>query len=141
MEGNNVSGCVQMEQYLSMYLGLFHFNDKYIVRTRQSLMTLYNRDGCFIIKRFTFFFFFFKMTWEFKITLFSYFLSSARKYQINPPGLRPSSPVSTDSNMSMAAVQRRPPKKQKQQPGSQRRDPYNEGTDDKITSINGQHGE
>uniref|UniRef100_A0A3B4AJR4 Uncharacterized protein n=1 Tax=Periophthalmus magnuspinnatus TaxID=409849 RepID=A0A3B4AJR4_9GOBI len=44
------------------------------------------------------------------------------------PGVRPASPVSTDSNMSMAAVQRRPPKKQKQHPGGQRRDPYNEGT-------------
>uniref|UniRef100_A0A3B4AIW9 Uncharacterized protein n=1 Tax=Periophthalmus magnuspinnatus TaxID=409849 RepID=A0A3B4AIW9_9GOBI len=39
------------------------------------------------------------------------------------PGVRPASPVSTDSNMSMAAVQRRPPKKQKQHPGGQRRDP------------------
>ncbi|XP_008307323.1 roundabout homolog 1 isoform X1 [Cynoglossus semilaevis] len=55
---------------------------------------------------------------------------SARKYQINPTGHRPGSPVSTDSNMSMAAVNRRPPKKQKQHnaghPGNQRRDPYNE---------------
>uniref|UniRef100_A0AAQ5XXH5 Roundabout, axon guidance receptor, homolog 1 (Drosophila) n=1 Tax=Amphiprion ocellaris TaxID=80972 RepID=A0AAQ5XXH5_AMPOC len=45
-------------------------------------------------------------------------------------GHRPGSPVSTDSNMSMAAVHRRPPKKQKQHPaghpGSQRRDAFNE---------------
>ncbi|XP_054868139.1 roundabout homolog 1 isoform X8 [Amphiprion ocellaris] len=56
--------------------------------------------------------------------------ASARKYQINPSGHRPGSPVSTDSNMSMAAVHRRPPKKQKQHPaghpGSQRRDAFNE---------------
>ncbi|XP_039986183.1 roundabout homolog 1 isoform X2 [Xiphias gladius] len=56
--------------------------------------------------------------------------ASARKYQINPSGHRPSSPVSTDSNMSMAAVHRRPPKKQKQHPaghqGNQRREAYNE---------------
>ncbi|XP_074535032.1 roundabout homolog 1 isoform X2 [Halichoeres trimaculatus] len=56
--------------------------------------------------------------------------ASARKYQINPSGHRPGSPVSTDSNMSMAAVHRRPPKKQKQHPvghpGNQRRDVYNE---------------
>ncbi|XP_028428920.1 roundabout homolog 1 isoform X3 [Perca flavescens] len=56
--------------------------------------------------------------------------ASARKYQINPSGHRPGSPVSTDSNMSMAAVHRRPPKKQKQQPaghpGNQRREAYNE---------------
>ncbi|XP_077578451.1 roundabout homolog 1 [Stigmatopora nigra] len=53
---------------------------------------------------------------------------SARKYQIHPVGHRPSSPVSTDSNMSMAAVHRRPPKKQKQHPavGNQRREAYNE---------------
>uniref|UniRef100_A0A8D2ZW74 Roundabout, axon guidance receptor, homolog 1 (Drosophila) n=1 Tax=Scophthalmus maximus TaxID=52904 RepID=A0A8D2ZW74_SCOMX len=58
----------------------------------------------------------------------------ARKYQINQSGHRPGSPVSTDSNMSMAAVHRRPPKKQKQHPaghpaglpGNQRREPYNE---------------
>ncbi len=60
------------------------------------------------------------------------FLFSARKYQINPSGHRPGSPVSTDSNMSMAAVHRRPPKKQKQHPaghpGNQRREAYNEGT-------------
>uniref|UniRef100_A0A3B4U7A8 Roundabout guidance receptor 1 n=1 Tax=Seriola dumerili TaxID=41447 RepID=A0A3B4U7A8_SERDU len=47
-------------------------------------------------------------------------------------GHRPGSPVSTDSNMSMAAVHRRPPKKQKQHPaghpGNQRREAYNEGT-------------
>lgn len=57
---------------------------------------------------------------------------SARKYQINPSGHRPGSPVSTDSSMSMAAVHRRPPKKQKQHPvghpGNQRREAYNEGT-------------
>lgn len=53
-------------------------------------------------------------------------VNSARKYQITPSGPRPCSPVSTDSNMSMAAVQRRPPKKQKQHPGGQRRDPYSE---------------
>uniref|UniRef100_A0A671YM26 Roundabout guidance receptor 1 n=1 Tax=Sparus aurata TaxID=8175 RepID=A0A671YM26_SPAAU len=56
--------------------------------------------------------------------------ASARKYQINPSGHRPGSPVSTDSNMSMAAVHRRPPKKQKQHPaahpGNQRREVYNE---------------
>uniref|UniRef100_A0A3B4AJF1 Uncharacterized protein n=1 Tax=Periophthalmus magnuspinnatus TaxID=409849 RepID=A0A3B4AJF1_9GOBI len=49
--------------------------------------------------------------------------TGSRKYQIAGPGVRPASPVSTDSNMSMAAVQRRPPKKQKQHPGGQRRDP------------------
>ncbi|XP_034024256.1 LOW QUALITY PROTEIN: roundabout homolog 1 [Thalassophryne amazonica] len=56
--------------------------------------------------------------------------ASARKYQIAPSGHRPGSPVSTDSNMSMAAVHRRPPKKQKQHPaghpGNQRREGYNE---------------
>uniref|UniRef100_A0A3P9NRS9 Roundabout guidance receptor 1 n=1 Tax=Poecilia reticulata TaxID=8081 RepID=A0A3P9NRS9_POERE len=45
-------------------------------------------------------------------------------------GHRPGSPVSTDSNMSMAAIHRRPPKKQKQHPagnpGSQRREAFNE---------------
>ncbi|XP_057695476.1 roundabout homolog 1-like isoform X4 [Corythoichthys intestinalis] len=53
---------------------------------------------------------------------------SARKYQIHPVGHRPSSPVSTDSSMSMAAVQRRPPKKQKHHTpvGNQRREAYNE---------------
>ncbi|XP_061828600.1 roundabout homolog 1 [Nerophis lumbriciformis] len=52
----------------------------------------------------------------------------ARKYQMNPAGHRPGSPVSTDSNMSMAAVHRRPPKKQKQHPaGNLRREAYNEG--------------
>lgn len=60
------------------------------------------------------------------------FLFSARKYQMTPSGHRPGSPVSTDSNMSMAAIQRRPPKKQKQHPaghpGNQRREAYNEGT-------------
>uniref|UniRef100_A0A672FC16 Roundabout, axon guidance receptor, homolog 1 (Drosophila) n=1 Tax=Salarias fasciatus TaxID=181472 RepID=A0A672FC16_SALFA len=47
-----------------------------------------------------------------------------------PSGHRPGSPVSTDSNMSMAAVHRRPPKKQKQHPAghpaNQRREPFNE---------------
>uniref|UniRef100_A0A8C5GTM8 Roundabout 1 n=1 Tax=Gouania willdenowi TaxID=441366 RepID=A0A8C5GTM8_GOUWI len=56
--------------------------------------------------------------------------ASARKYQITPSGHRPGSPVSTDSNMSMAAVNRRPPKKQKQHPSShpvnQRREAFNE---------------
>ncbi|XP_041850194.1 roundabout homolog 1 isoform X3 [Melanotaenia boesemani] len=56
--------------------------------------------------------------------------ASARKYQISQSGHRPGSPVSTDSNMSsMAAIHRRPPKKQKQQPGhpgNQRREPFNE---------------
>uniref|UniRef100_A0A8C7Z9H1 Roundabout, axon guidance receptor, homolog 1 (Drosophila) n=1 Tax=Oryzias sinensis TaxID=183150 RepID=A0A8C7Z9H1_9TELE len=45
---------------------------------------------------------------------------------------RPSSPVSTDSNMSMAAIQRRPPKKLKQHSaghlGNQRREAFSEGT-------------
>ncbi|XP_054650906.1 roundabout homolog 1 isoform X9 [Dunckerocampus dactyliophorus] len=51
----------------------------------------------------------------------------ARKYQMNPAGHRPGSPVSTDSNMSMAAVHRRPPKKPKQHPaGNHRREAYNE---------------
>uniref|UniRef100_A0A3Q2YH83 Roundabout guidance receptor 1 n=1 Tax=Hippocampus comes TaxID=109280 RepID=A0A3Q2YH83_HIPCM len=52
----------------------------------------------------------------------------ARKYQITPAGHRPGSPVSTDSSMSMAAVHRRPPKKQKQHPavGNQRREAYSE---------------
>ncbi|XP_049582110.1 roundabout homolog 1 isoform X6 [Syngnathus scovelli] len=52
----------------------------------------------------------------------------ARKYQINPAGHRPSSPVSTDSSVSVAAVHRRPPKKQKQHPalGNQRREAYSE---------------
>uniref|UniRef100_A0A3Q2Q7K6 Roundabout guidance receptor 1 n=1 Tax=Fundulus heteroclitus TaxID=8078 RepID=A0A3Q2Q7K6_FUNHE len=53
-----------------------------------------------------------------------------RKYQINHSGHRPGSPVSTDSNMSMAAIHRRPPKRQKQHPaghpGSQRREAFNE---------------
>ncbi|KAM8854378.1 roundabout homolog 1 isoform 5-T5 [Synchiropus picturatus] len=53
-----------------------------------------------------------------------------RKYQINTSGHRPGSPVSTDSNMSMAAVHRRPPKKQKQHlaahAGNQRRDVFTE---------------
>ncbi|XP_013869567.1 roundabout homolog 1 isoform X4 [Austrofundulus limnaeus] len=54
----------------------------------------------------------------------------ARKYQINQSGHRPGSPVSTDSNMSMAAIHRRPPKKQKQHPaghpGNQRREAFSE---------------
>ncbi|XP_061575646.1 roundabout homolog 1 isoform X6 [Cololabis saira] len=57
--------------------------------------------------------------------------ASARKYQINQSGHRPSSPVSTDSNMSMAAIHRRPPKKLKQHPaaahpGNQRREAFSE---------------
>ncbi|KAM4589556.1 roundabout homolog 1 isoform 1-T1 [Fundulus diaphanus] len=56
--------------------------------------------------------------------------ASVRKYQINHSGHRPGSPVSTDSNMSMAAIHRRPPKRQKQHPaghpGSQRREAFNE---------------
>uniref|UniRef100_A0A3Q3K0T7 Roundabout, axon guidance receptor, homolog 1 (Drosophila) n=1 Tax=Monopterus albus TaxID=43700 RepID=A0A3Q3K0T7_MONAL len=56
--------------------------------------------------------------------------TQARKYQINPSGHRPGSPLSTDSSMSMAGVHRRPPKKQKQHPaghpGNQRREAYNE---------------
>ncbi|XP_075892557.1 roundabout homolog 1 isoform X2 [Nelusetta ayraudi] len=57
--------------------------------------------------------------------------ASARKYQISVSGHCPGSPVSTDSNMSMAAVHRRPPKKQKQHPaaahpGNQRREAYAE---------------
>ncbi|XP_038147928.1 roundabout homolog 1 isoform X3 [Cyprinodon tularosa] len=56
--------------------------------------------------------------------------ASVRKYQINQSGHRPGSPVSTDSNMSMAAIHRRPPKRQKQHPaghpGSQRREVFNE---------------
>ncbi|KAG7471253.1 hypothetical protein MATL_G00122480 [Megalops atlanticus] len=54
----------------------------------------------------------------------------ARKYHMAPPGHRPTSPVSTDSNMSAAVMQKRPPKKQKQHPtghqGHQRRDTYPE---------------
>uniref|UniRef100_A0A3P8NG79 Roundabout, axon guidance receptor, homolog 1 (Drosophila) n=1 Tax=Astatotilapia calliptera TaxID=8154 RepID=A0A3P8NG79_ASTCA len=65
--------------------------------------------------------------------------ASARKYQINPSSHRPGSPVSTDSNMSMAAVHRRPPKKQKQHPvghpANQRREVFNEGTHLLITST------
>ncbi|KAJ8280156.1 hypothetical protein GJAV_G00051180 [Gymnothorax javanicus] len=38
----------------------------------------------------------------------------ARKYHMAPPGHRPTSPISTDSNMSAAIMQKRPPKKQKQ---------------------------
>ncbi|KAM6933834.1 roundabout homolog 1 isoform 6-T6 [Xenentodon cancila] len=56
--------------------------------------------------------------------------ASARKYQINQSGHRPSSPVSTDSNLSMAAIHRRPPKKLKQHPaghpGNQRREAFSE---------------
>ncbi|KAI1893573.1 hypothetical protein AGOR_G00125110 [Albula goreensis] len=54
----------------------------------------------------------------------------ARRYQIAPAGHRPTSPVSTDSNMSNAVMQKRPPKKQKQHqsghPGHQRREVYQE---------------
>lgn len=57
--------------------------------------------------------------------------ASGRKYQISVSGHCPGSPVSTDSNMSMAAVHRRPPKKQKQHPAAghpanQRREAYAE---------------
>ncbi|KAL2096076.1 hypothetical protein ACEWY4_008224 [Coilia grayii] len=54
----------------------------------------------------------------------------ARKYQMTPSGHRPSSPVSTDSNMSAALMQKRPPKKHKQHLAGHpphRREPY---TDD-----------
>ncbi|XP_028817360.1 roundabout homolog 1 isoform X4 [Denticeps clupeoides] len=54
----------------------------------------------------------------------------ARKYQITPSGHRPASPVSTDSNMSAALLQKRPPKKHKQHVAGhaqhQRRDAYTE---------------
>uniref|UniRef100_A0A3P9KQG9 Roundabout, axon guidance receptor, homolog 1 (Drosophila) n=1 Tax=Oryzias latipes TaxID=8090 RepID=A0A3P9KQG9_ORYLA len=54
----------------------------------------------------------------------------ATKYQISQSSHRPSSPVSTDSNMSMAAIQRRPPKKLKQHSaghlGNQRREAFSE---------------
>ncbi|XP_045070570.1 roundabout homolog 1 isoform X2 [Coregonus clupeaformis] len=55
----------------------------------------------------------------------------ARKYQMTPSGHRPGSPPSTDSNMSTANMQKRPPKKQKQHtaaglPGLQRREAYPE---------------
>ncbi|XP_034147547.1 roundabout homolog 1 isoform X1 [Esox lucius] len=55
----------------------------------------------------------------------------ARKYQMTPSGHRPGSPLSTDSNMSTANMQKRPPKKQKQHPaavhpGPQRREAYPE---------------
>uniref|UniRef100_A0AAZ3R497 Roundabout, axon guidance receptor, homolog 1 (Drosophila) n=1 Tax=Oncorhynchus tshawytscha TaxID=74940 RepID=A0AAZ3R497_ONCTS len=54
-----------------------------------------------------------------------------RKYQMTPSGHRPGSPLSTDSNMSTANMQKRPPKKQKQHPaaghpGLQRREAYPE---------------
>uniref|UniRef100_H2LGR7 Roundabout, axon guidance receptor, homolog 1 (Drosophila) n=1 Tax=Oryzias latipes TaxID=8090 RepID=H2LGR7_ORYLA len=56
--------------------------------------------------------------------------SQAPKYQISQSSHRPSSPVSTDSNMSMAAIQRRPPKKLKQHSaghlGNQRREAFSE---------------
>uniref|UniRef100_A0A3B3BAK1 Roundabout, axon guidance receptor, homolog 1 (Drosophila) n=1 Tax=Oryzias melastigma TaxID=30732 RepID=A0A3B3BAK1_ORYME len=52
---------------------------------------------------------------------------------------RPSSPVSTDSNMSMAAIQRRPPKKLKQHsaghPGNQRREAFSEGMLSRVHQI------
>ncbi|KAA0701788.1 Roundabout -like protein 1 [Triplophysa tibetana] len=44
---------------------------------------------------------------------------AARKYQNLPPGHRPGSPVSTDSNVSTAPGQRRPLKRQKQHPAAQ----------------------
>uniref|UniRef100_A0A8C9SV27 Roundabout guidance receptor 1 n=1 Tax=Scleropages formosus TaxID=113540 RepID=A0A8C9SV27_SCLFO len=51
----------------------------------------------------------------------------SRKYPVGPPGHRPSSPVSTDSNMSTAVMQKRPPKKQKQnQSAHQRREAFQE---------------
>ncbi|XP_057206568.1 roundabout homolog 1 isoform X2 [Triplophysa rosa] len=54
----------------------------------------------------------------------------ARKYQNLPPGHRPGSPVSTDSNVSTAPGQRRPLKRQKQHPaaqsGYQRREAFTE---------------
>ncbi|KAL0973421.1 hypothetical protein UPYG_G00203360 [Umbra pygmaea] len=56
----------------------------------------------------------------------------ARKYQMSSTGHRPGSPLSTDSNMSTANMQKRPPKKQKQHPaaahpqGLQRREAYPE---------------
>uniref|UniRef100_A0A673XMJ4 Roundabout guidance receptor 1 n=1 Tax=Salmo trutta TaxID=8032 RepID=A0A673XMJ4_SALTR len=54
-----------------------------------------------------------------------------RKYQMTPSGHRPGSPLSTDSNMSTANMQKRPPKKQKQHPaaghpGLQRREAFPE---------------
>ncbi|XP_055752634.1 roundabout homolog 1-like isoform X5 [Salvelinus fontinalis] len=54
-----------------------------------------------------------------------------RKYQMASSGHRPGSPLSTDSNMSTANMQKRPPKKQKQHPaaghpGLQRREAYPE---------------
>ncbi|XP_064157581.1 roundabout homolog 1 [Anguilla rostrata] len=58
--------------------------------------------------------------------------TGARKYHMAPAGHRPSSPVSTDSNMSAAVMQKRPPKKQKQHPAQpgppahQRREAYPE---------------
>ncbi|KAJ8402305.1 hypothetical protein AAFF_G00371700 [Aldrovandia affinis] len=43
-----------------------------------------------------------------------------RRYHLGAPGHRPNSPVSTDSSMSTAAMQKRPPKKHKQHtPGDQ----------------------
>ncbi|KAJ8392080.1 hypothetical protein AAFF_G00078860 [Aldrovandia affinis] len=55
---------------------------------------------------------------------------AGRKYHAAPAGLRPTSPVSTDSNMSTAVMQKRPLKKQKQaptaHPAHQRRDAYPE---------------
>ncbi|KAI1903451.1 hypothetical protein AGOR_G00027330 [Albula goreensis] len=54
-------------------------------------------------------------------TLPDHVTPGGRKYHVAPKGLRPSSPVSTDSNMSTAVMQKRPPKKHKQQhkPGNQ----------------------
>ncbi|XP_046892062.1 roundabout homolog 1-like [Hypomesus transpacificus] len=56
-----------------------------------------------------------------------------RKFQMGSAGHRPGSPVSTDSNMSTANMQKRPPKRQKQPPPAghpalQRRDNYPEGS-------------
>ncbi|KAL4608511.1 hypothetical protein GN956_G24707 [Arapaima gigas] len=50
-----------------------------------------------------------------------------RKFHMAPPGRRPSSPVSTDSNMSTAVPQKRPPRRQKQSAGGhQQREPFAE---------------
>ncbi|XP_051782260.1 roundabout homolog 1 isoform X1 [Erpetoichthys calabaricus] len=53
--------------------------------------------------------------------------AGGRRHYLNPHSHRPTSPVSTDSNMSAAIMQKtRPTKKQKQPPGHLRRDVYNE---------------
>ncbi|RXM92146.1 Roundabout-like 1 [Acipenser ruthenus] len=50
---------------------------------------------------------------------------------MNPNSHRPTSPVSTDSNMSAAVIQKtRPAKKQKHPPGHLRKDVYTEGPED-----------